>query len=240
MTVQTPVQPWTDGAQLPFDATSVSPSTPLHIRIKATVLTGKVGIGLLNRAEDDFVQIEYLSASTGPVTVALTAPDRRDIGPLVIRSAEDSGPAKVVVDSIELMTNLVPAPLTVDWNNIERPAIPLDGFPLEIRTPAKAWAYGAVIPLRVAEISHGAQVWIRVRAHIAKGEAAFGLVSDQNSAIHGETIKKMSDGIQSIMLRADATADPIRLVIQSGPTPSPATIVVDGIDAGTVGQQPDR
>jgi hypothetical protein len=168
------------------------------------------------------------------VTFALASPDSRDIGPLVIQTAEAAGPAKVVVDAVDVLTKLTPVPLAVDWAKVERPAALPTNFPIELRTGAQPGAYAAVIPCEIARTAANGPLWVVVHARVTQGEAELGLLAGTDGTVHHKTMIKASEGSQTVALEATGTADPIRVVVRNGDTAVPAIITLEAINAGTI------
>ena len=90
--IETPPQPWAYGAVLPFRAEDAANCG--LVRLRARVLEGRVGFGILNHGQDDFIYRSLVSASSDPVTVMLPIAETAEaaLGKVVRPGAAQPGP----------------------------------------------------------------------------------------------------------------------------------------------------
>lgn len=232
--IATPAQPWGYGVVLPYSTDAQALMAPFRVLIRARVLKGKAGFGLLNHSENAFVQREFFSASPDPITFELASANDHDIGPLVIQTADAASSARVSVDAIDVVASLAPVPLTVDWSNIERPTAPLTGFPMLIQTAARAQQNTVTIPCQIAQVPNGAPLWIVLRARVLAGEAVFSLMGGPDGSSQQKMTMSASGESRTIVMRTTGGANPIRLVIENAAESGAATIIIDSIRAATM------
>jgi hypothetical protein len=142
-------------------------------------------------------------------------------------------PAKAVLDSIEAVIQLAPVPLSVDWRNIRRPALP-GSFPIEFEIPPQAGGNEVIIPCQLGPLPLNSHVWLRVRAEVSEGEVIFGIRSGADDTIRNEVSEQASDGARSVMLETDGLTSMAQLIIRNVSSNQTARIVVEGFDAGTL------
>jgi hypothetical protein len=197
--VTTAPEPWVTGAQFPPRTEDLQ--GPLWIRIRANVHGGPIGIGVLNRDGTQFLTRTSLTAS-GDTTVTLSVSKLERIGDIVVQNWDKAQSADVRIDAI---TVLKPTQATIEAVYGKIPAfsssdIPADAkefddafgppvrpeskgqvqemLPVEITTPAAAWAYGAQFPL-LRELK--GPVWVRVRASVQHGRIGIGVLNREGS-----------------------------------------------------------
>lgn len=235
LTIRTPAKAWNYGAVLPYQTDFVRNGASLRLHITMRVVEGKAGIGIVNRGEKDFIQREFFSASSRPITVTLFAPDSSEIGSLVVETADESESALVIIDAIDVVADLRRMPLILagwtDSTTNKTSAKPLGPFPIEVQTPPGPWRYDGTIAYRLAENPPDARVMLQLKAHIREGEAAFSLLDSGGTQLPGQVVVSPSEGFTTITLISNTSSLSGELIIQSGASGVPARVEIESIDA---------
>ena len=99
LTITPPAMPWAYGAVLPLRG-PYDDSRGLLFELKARVIEGKAGFGVLNERQDAFVARTFRNSSDGSVTINLVVPANTSFGPVVIQNGGISDPVSVELQGL--------------------------------------------------------------------------------------------------------------------------------------------
>lgn len=98
--IHPPVTPWAYGGVLPIRVEDRQ-SAGLLVRVRARILEGSAGIGIVTKDEKDFVARSFRDASDEPATFNLIVPAGVEHGPLVVQNGQYGGETNVELQSID-------------------------------------------------------------------------------------------------------------------------------------------
>jgi glycosyltransferase involved in cell wall biosynthesis len=103
--IETAPSPWAYSARiaLPPDAADQRDGCPAYVRIRARADRAAVGIGVLNRSGEHFIDRHLIEPALRDGDVRLGIPRLQDAGDLVVQTWADATPATLHVESIELV-----------------------------------------------------------------------------------------------------------------------------------------
>jgi len=99
--IRPPAVRWAYGGVLPLDVPHDG-SKALLFDVKARILEGTAGFGLLNEKQDAFVSRAFRPSSNGTVTVSLLVPARTKFGPLVVQNGGTDKPTLVELQDVHV------------------------------------------------------------------------------------------------------------------------------------------
>lgn len=219
--VTTSSEQWSFAASMPIvmDRTMVSRR---YIQVRAQVLSGQIGIGILQRDSNSFLTERVVDPTPQmqDIFVRLDSPVHAD--DLVIRNtaAERS---QILIDSVSVLAkakllpgSLSPGTMRLSYNKaaIER------GSPVVITTAPEQWAYAAALPLNV-KAEWGPGVVLRIRAQVLSGRVGFGALTPDGKSFAVEQMIDPSAQVVEVDL-------PLR-----GPLPV-AELIVRNVAPGNV------
>ncbi len=107
----------------------------------------------------------------------------------------------------------------------------VEGSPTRIVTPEGTWSYAAAIPLTIpAAIT--AEIWVRIKATVLRGEAGFGLLNGAGTAFQDRSFLAAGSEAGMIYLEIADAADLAYLIIEnSTPDGSRAEILLEEVTA---------
>jgi hypothetical protein len=103
MSLTPPRMPWAFAVQFGLTFAS-APHTPYLMVIDCCVTRGTVGVGILNKNEDDFIYRTAVSASPKRILVHLPIDDAAAVGRCVIQNWDSGAEAHVDVDNVALLS----------------------------------------------------------------------------------------------------------------------------------------
>jgi hypothetical protein len=104
MSITPPRVPWAYAAQFALMFASV-PETPYLVEIECSVTRGKVGMGILNKKEDDFIYRLAVPATKKRLRVHLPIEDADAVGRFVIQTWDSPAEAHVDINGITLLSD---------------------------------------------------------------------------------------------------------------------------------------
>jgi len=100
--IATPGEQWAYALTVPLNRSQLDRHSRFRIKISLLVHQGSVGIGILQRDEDGFVQEVSVAGSSGWQEITLGMPNLEAAGPLVIRNHSAWGPSRVQLRIVEI------------------------------------------------------------------------------------------------------------------------------------------
>lgn len=98
--IVTPEGRWAYAAAVPLTIPA-DPALDIWVRVKAVVLRGEAGFGLLNRAGTAFQDRSFVAAGLEARTLYLEVADAADLGSLIVENATpDGGRAEIVLEEV--------------------------------------------------------------------------------------------------------------------------------------------
>ena len=233
--VTTTAEQWAYAASIPLALDAQSGSKRL-IHLRARVLKGQVGVGILSRQSNSLQREVFLRPSDQVLDTyfPVDVPDRAD--DLIVRNVAPNGTAsEIAIESAEVLAPARRIDSTVRLEDLES-ATPQASIrkdrAVTITTSPQRWAYAAAVRVRPPGVADG--LFVRVRGRVVHGEIGIGLLSADQRSFLVEESRGASDAPLDIALPLPSPGAPARLIIRNTSSSGRSSVVVESIETWKV------
>lgn len=103
LVVRTRPQQWSYAVRFERLIDATQPSTAVLVRLTLAVMSGAVGVGVLNGNETEFIDQVMVGPTLEPTTVAVLITRAADAGPLIVRNTSPIGASQVSLLALECL-----------------------------------------------------------------------------------------------------------------------------------------
>jgi hypothetical protein len=228
---RSPPIPWAYIGKLDLEAACIASGGWVAIDLR--VNKGQIGVGVLNRGEDNFLVRRFIAPRDDVQSVYLPVESYHEAGGFIVQNGERAAESEVEIRSVKLARSeseapaLCSEPRASDEMLARAVSLPLDrmmpssadsiwheGEGVIGRSPPIPWAYIGKLDLEAACIASGG--WVAIDLRVNKGQIGVGVSNRAGDHFLTRRFVAPSDNFQSVYLPVESYREAGGFIVQNG------------------------